>query len=55
MRNVHKTTGKNVLDTVDLEPLWCCVLCREERQRERNSVQSLSVVRRTDEAQGRVV
>lgn len=47
--------GKNVLDTVDLEPLWCCVLCKEESQRERNSVLSLSVVRRTEEVQGREI
>lgn len=47
--------GKNVLDTVDLEPLWCCVLRGEESQRERNLVLSMSVVRRTDEAQGSLV
>lgn len=39
--------GKNVLDTVDLEPLWCCVLCEEESWRERNSVLSMLAVRRT--------
>lgn len=47
--------GKNVPDTVDLEPLWCYALCEEESWRERNSVLPMSAVRGTDEAQGWVV
>lgn len=46
--------GKNVLDTDDVEPLWCCALREEGGWQERNLSLSMSVVGRARDAEGRV-
>lgn len=46
--------GKNVLDTVDVEPLWCCALWEEESLQERNSALSMPVAGQARKVQGRV-